>query len=327
MGPNAILPWRSAAQKRRIAAGLERVEAILSDVVEAYPGALGDASASTLEAGGKRLRPVLVLLSARRTGSFDEPVLRAAAAVELLHMATLVHDDVLDQADLRRGRPTVAYQFGTATAVSVGNFLLARAFAQIAMTRDARAVDALSGVALGISEGELLQMEQAFRVGLSHADYERRCELKTAGLFAVSCRLGALLSGLSESDAAALAEYGRLLGLAFQIFDDILDLTGDEAKTGKRVGTDLRDGTVTLPMVLALQARPDLGPRLQRCADDEACLADVVSEVGASGALERAREIALSYSAQAQRVLAACAADAEKDLLRELADSVVDRYS
>lgn len=322
-----VLSWRSAAQKRRIVSGLERVEEILLEVASAYPGLLGSACVSTLAAGGKRVRPALVLLTARRTGPLGEPVLRAAAAVELLHMATLVHDDVLDEADLRRGQPTVAHQFGVAAAVSAGNFLLARAFAQLAATGEPRAVDLLSEVALGLSEGELLQMEEAFRVTLSADEYLRRCELKTANLFAASCRLGALLGGLDDSAGAALGEYGRLLGLAFQILDDILDFTGDEAKTGKRVGTDLRDGTVTLPLVLALQARPDLGPRLQRCARDEDCLAGVVRDVVASGALEQARAVAVDYIAGARRILDTCDAAVEKELLSELAGSVVDRYS
>lgn len=174
MPASLLVSWRSAAQKRRITAGLANVEELLGEVAGRYPGGLGEACLSTLDAGGKRVRPALVLLAARRTGSLGEPVLHAAASIELLHMATLVHDDVLDGAVLRRGRPTVAAQSGVGTAVSTGNYLLAEAFGQLAATGDGRAVDVLSAVALGLSEGELLQMDEAFDVSLTVEDYLRR---------------------------------------------------------------------------------------------------------------------------------------------------------
>jgi octaprenyl-diphosphate synthase len=303
--------WRSAAQKRRISDGLARVEELLAAVAGRYPGRLGEACLSTLDAGGKRVRPALVLL----------------AAVELLHMATLVHDDVLDGAALRRGRPTVAAQAGVATAVSTGNYLLAEAFAQLAATGDGRAVDLLSAVALGLSEGELLQMDEAFDVTLTEAEYLRRCRLKTANLFAASGQLGALLSGIDEASVAALAEYGRDLGIAFQIFDDILDFAGDEARTGKRVGTDLRDGTVTLPVVLALERRPRLAPLVAACNGDEDRVHLLVDEILASGALQEAGEVARAHIGAACAALDRCSDEVERDLLGQVAGSVVDRFS
>jgi octaprenyl-diphosphate synthase len=319
--------WRSAAQKRRITEGLARVEELLAGVAGRYPGKLGEACLSTLDAGGKRVRPALVLLSARRTGPLGEPVLRAAASVELLHMATLVHDDVLDGAELRRGRPTVAAHAGVSTAVSAGNYLLAEAFAQLAATGNGRAVDLLSAVALGLSEGELLQMDEAFDVTLTADDYLRRCLLKTADLFAASAQLGALLSGVDEVSVDALAGYGRGLGIAFQIFDDILDFSGDEARTGKRVGTDLRDGTVTLPIVLALGRRPHLAPLVAKCGDDEDRVPELVAEIVASGALQEAREVALERIDQARADLERCSDQVERELLAQVAGSVVDRFS
>ncbi len=327
MPSSLLLAWRSAAQKRRITDGLGRVEELLAEVAGQYPGSLGEACLSTLDAGGKRVRPALVLLAARRTGPLGGPVLRAAASVELLHMATLVHDDVLDGAVLRRGRPTVAAQSGVGTAVSTGNYLLAEAFAQLAATGDGRAVDLLSGVALGLSEGELLQMDGAFDVTLTIDDYLLRCRLKTANLFAASGELGALLSGVDDESVAALGEYGESLGVAFQIFDDILDFSGDEARTGKRVGTDLRDGTVTLPILLALERRPRLAPLLAECEGCEERVGAIVAEIIASGALERAREVALEHIAQARAVLSRCSDEVERDLLGQVAGSVVDRFS
>ena len=327
MKPADILSWRSAAQRHRVATGLAAVEERLSRVVSSVPGRLAEAGASTLAAGGKRLRPLLVLLAARNTGPLDGPVLRAAAAVELLHMATLVHDDVLDGAELRRGLPTVARTYGDEMAVSTGNFLLAQAFAELAGAGDATAVAALSEVAWGLSEGERLQAADAFRTSVTVEDYIRRCRLKTADLFSVACRLGAQMTGLGPETVEALGAFGDSLGLSFQMLDDILDLTGDEAVTGKRRGADLRDGTVTLPIVLAIEARPDIGPRLLACRENATCLEGVVDDVLASGSIERARGMALDFMNEARRRLADCPSGFEHELLDELAASMVDRYS
>jgi len=321
------LTWRSAAQKRRLARGLELVEERLTTVASEYPGDLGDACRATLSAGGKRVRPLLTLLCARRGEAAGEPVLRAAAAVELLHMATLVHDDVLDRAELRRGRPTVAHQYGAATAVSAGNYLLARAFTELVGAGVPAAVDLLSATAVGLSEGEVLQRAEAYDVGVGVDAYVRRCERKTADLFSAACALGALLSGTGADAAGAVGEYGRLIGIAFQVFDDILDCSGDEAATGKRPGTDVRDGTVTLPLIYALEARPELAPILGSPDADDAAVASVLGAVAESGALERARRDALRYIGDARSVLDACPDTVERELLAQVAAQVVDRYS
>ena len=321
------LSWRSAAQKRRYSKGMDLVERRLTEVAERYPGALGDACRATLGAGGKRVRPLLTLLSSRRDVPFGPGVVHAAAAVELLHMATLVHDDVLDHAELRRGRPTVMHEFGVEVAVSAGNYLLASAFRELCGTGDARAVDILSASAVGLSEGEVLQRREAFDVAVDVAAYERRCERKTADLFAAACRLGALLSGLDEEAERTLAEYGRLLGLAFQVFDDILDVSGDEARTGKRLGTDIRDGTVTLPVIYALEQRPELGPRLQRRPVEEDTVDLILAEIVGSGAVDRAREHALGYILKSGDLLMALDAEIDEGLLVQVAVQIVDRYS
>ena len=321
------LTWRSALQKRRYARGMELVEERLTAVASVYPGRLGEACRATLAAGGKRVRPLLTLLCARRDAALGEPVLRGATSVELLHMATLVHDDVLDRAELRRGRPTVVHAFGVQTAVSGGNFLLARAFQELVGAGDPGAVDVLSATAVGLSEGEVLQRDDAFRVTVTQAEYERRCERKTADLFAAACRLGAMLSGAGDQVAAALAAYGRLIGLAFQVFDDILDCSGDETRTGKRPGTDVRGGTITLPLIFALEVRPELASLLSREGLGAADVATVLETVAASGALPRARGVALGYIEQARSVLETCPNLVERDLLAEVAAQVVDRYS
>jgi geranylgeranyl pyrophosphate synthase len=327
MSRGPALAWRSVSQKRRYSRGLDLVEQRLTVVATAYSGELGEACRATLAAGGKRVRPLLTLLCARRDAAIGEPVLRAATAVELLHMATLVHDDVLDRAELRRGRPTVAHAFGVQTAVSAGNFLLARAFQELVGAGDPSAVDLLSATAVGLSEGEVLQRDDAHRITVTQAEYEHRCERKTADLFAAACRLGAMLSNAGEQAAVALAEYGRLIGLAFQVFDDILDFSGDEAATGKRPGADVRDGTVTLPLVFAIEIHPELAALLSRADPGAEDVAAVLETVAASGALERARGVALGYIDEARRVLAACPDIIERELLAEVAAQVVDRYS
>ena len=321
------LSWRSALQKRRYARGMDLVEERLTAVATAYPGELGDACRATLAAGGKRVRPLLTLLCARRDAELGEPVLRGATAVELLHMATLVHDDVLDRAELRRGRPTVAYAYGVQTAVSAGNYLLARAFQELVGAGDPVAVDVLSATAVGLSEGEVLQRDDAHRVTVTQAEYEHRCERKTADLFAAACRLGARLSGAGERAAAAVSEYGRLIGLAFQVFDDILDCNGDEATTGKLPGADVRDGTVTLPLIFALEVHPELASQLSRAGYSAVDVASVLATVAGSGALARARDVAMGYIEEARRVLRACPDLVERELLAEVAAQVVDRYS
>jgi geranylgeranyl pyrophosphate synthase len=320
------LSWSSLAQRRRYSGGMQLVEQRLAATADAYPGELGRACVATLAAGGKRVRPLLTLLSVRRDEDLHEPVLRAAAAVELLHMATLVHDDILDHAVLRRGRPTVAHEFGLGIAVSTGNYLLSRAFWELVGAGDPEAVDVLSATAVGLSQGEVLQRAEAHDVSITRAAYERRCERKTADLFSAACRLGAMLSGHDE-DTAALAEYGRLIGLAFQVFDDILDFSADEASTGKRAGTDVRDGTITLPLIFALETRPELAPILAAPNPDVAAVDVVIASVASGDALRRARAVALGYIEQACAVLATCSEVVEKALLTEIATRVVDRYS
>ena len=179
---------------------------------------------------------------------------------------------------------------------------------------------------MGLSEGEVLQRDDSHRLTVTIAEYERRCERKTADLFAAAARLGATLGGSSEA-AGALAEYGRLMGLAFQVFDDILDCSGDEQTTGKRPGTDVRDGTVTLPMIYALEEAPRLRELLARPGLSPAEVDEALRLIAASGALERARAVALGYIEQARTVLAGCSGPVERGLLEQVAAQVVDRYS
>jgi heptaprenyl diphosphate synthase len=207
--------------------------------------------ADLFAAGGKRLRPALVLLAAH-VGSYDLQVLTpAAVAVELTHAATLVHDDVIDRAPLRRGRPTVAASLGDEPAIVIGDFYFAKAYERAARTESPEVVALLADAVMKICAGEVRQQAIRHRYSTDVDEYMRRIEAKTATLLAACCEIGALLGGLEPELRAALREYGRLLGLAFQIADDVLDYTSSEDEIGKPIGHDLVEGFATLPLMMA----------------------------------------------------------------------------
>jgi len=207
--------------------------------------------ADLFAAGGKRLRPALVLLAAH-TGRYDLQVLTpAAVAVELTHAATLVHDDVIDRAPLRRGRPTVAASLGDEPAIVIGDFYFAKAYERAARTDSPEVVALLANAVMEICAGEVRQQAIRRRYSTDVDEYMRRIEAKTATLLAACCEIGAVLGGLEPGVRAALREYGRLLGLAFQIADDVLDYTSSEDEIGKPIGHDLIEGFATLPLMMA----------------------------------------------------------------------------
>jgi geranylgeranyl pyrophosphate synthase len=309
-----------AAGGPELAELLERTEERLARVSEGHGEELSRHAGGTLAAGGKRLRPVLVFLSAERP---DERLVAAGVAVELLHMATLVHDDVLDGAELRRGRPTVFANGGRAAATATGDLLFSRAFAELTATGSEEAVLALSTASSALARGELMQRADAWSDNVAPERYLARCRLKTASLFEASCRLGALLGGRPEL-AAALGEFGERLGVAFQILDDVLDVTGPPERTGKPRGADLLDGTVTLPLILARESDPWLSGAV-RCAEEASSVCD---RIAASGALEESRERALAYVADAKRTVDELGLSEQRaNALRLVADGVVERYA
>lgn len=291
-----------AAAGPHVERGLARVEARLREVAAAAGGPIGEWAAATMAAGGKRLRPLLVLLGA---GEDSEAAVRGGVAVELVHAATLVHDDVLDAAPRRRGMPTIWSSAGRRAAVVTGDHLFARAFSELA---DIEQVRILSRAATALAHGELLQREDAFSA-IGEERYLRRCALKTAALFEAACELG----------DRRLGAFGHRIGLAFQILDDVLDITGPPERTGKHRGTDLLDGTWTLPMILSgleLDLRAITTPQ----EAERACEA-----VAASGALDAARERALEFVAEAKRALPEDLA--ARDAFALAADGVVARFA
>jgi geranylgeranyl pyrophosphate synthase len=331
-GLDAIMRQGGSSLRRR----MQRTERHLELVTAQAGTPLAAHANATVIAGGKRLRPLLVLLAAESAGGppdtpdGEERLVRAAVAVELVHSATLVHDDLIDGALLRRGHPTVAAVAGRQTAVATGDLLFSRAFAELARNDDAAQLRALSQASSALAEGELLQRQDAYAAHVAVERYLLRCELKTAALFEAACRLGALTAAHgSASLADALGAFARRIGLAFQMLDDVLDVSGPVERTGKARGTDLLDGTVTLPFILAREREPELA------ALDLACLRgaggveqaqELCERIAATGALDEARERALAVVAEAKGALPVILPDGRSALLELVADAVVERY-
>jgi geranylgeranyl pyrophosphate synthase len=244
-----------------------------------------------------------------------------------VHSATLVHDDLIDGARLRRGHPTVAAVAGRTVAVATGDLLFARAFAELARNDDAGQLCALSEASSALAAGELLQREDAYASDVAVGRYLRRCELKTAALFEAACRLGALAAADGSSALAdGLGAFARRIGLAFQMLDDVLDVSGPVERTGKARGTDLLDGTVTLPLILAREREPELSAFDLAALQGPEQAERLCERIAATGALDEARERALAVVAEAKAALPALLPDGRSLLLDLVADAVVERY-
>jgi len=282
---------------------LDELEVELEEAVASHRGIVAAVGEEALAAGGKRLRPLLVFLSAPPG---RPPSVAAGVAVELVHMATLVHDDLIDRAAFRRGRTAAWAKYGPGAARAAGDYLFACAFAQLAATGDSRAVAVLAEATLCLARGEALQRTQARDPETSVEAYLERCALKTGKLFEAACVLG-----------GGSGEFGLALGIAFQITDDILDCSGDTIETGKIAGTDLRDGTPTLPLLLA--ARED---EVVRRALAGGPLDGALLRVASTGAVDRARDVAVDY---AERARACINGALRADELESLTHAVVNR--
>jgi geranylgeranyl pyrophosphate synthase len=275
--------------------------------------------AELFAAGGKRIRPALVLLAAR-CGKYDlDRLLPAATAVELTHAATLVHDDVIDRSATRRGRPTIAASLGDEPAIVIGDFYFAKAYEHAARTGVPEVVDILARTVMSICAGEVRQQAIRYRYSTGVDEYMGRIEAKTAMLLAACCEIGAVLGGLPEPQRKALQEYGRELGLAFQIADDVLDYTATEREVGKPIGHDIIEGFATLPMMLASVRIEDQ----KRLSEQEAH--DVANTVRESDGPRRALEHARAHADAARRYLRSIDAIDARSALESLTDYVVSR--
>ena len=284
---------------------LDEVEERLAAAVGAHGGRAAEVGADALAAGGKRLRPLLAFLCAPPDAA---TLVAAGVAVELVHMATLVHDDLIDGARVRRGKAAAWAAHGAGSARATGDYLFARAFAELAAEGDIDAVAVLADACLYLARGEAMQRRQLHDPDTTVEAYLERCSLKTGKLFEAACSLGS---------GGALARFGLNLGIAFQIADDILDCSGDTIETGKVAGTDLREGTPTLPLLLAAQE-----DEVVRAALAGGPVEGALVRVAAAGALERSRVVALDY---AERARVSLNGEAHREELTSLADAVVNR--
>lgn len=257
--------------------------------------------------GGKRLRPILVLLSCRLVGDMNDSAIQLAGVVEMIHAATLVHDDVIDTASTRRGKPSANVLWGNHTSVLAGDWLYMQAFQTALRQRHFRILDILIGLTQMMVEGELLQLERIGRLDIGEADYMELIDRKTASLFSACARLGAIAGGAEEAVETRLGEFAWSLGIAFQLVDDLLDFTSREKVLGKPVGNDLREGKVTLPLIYALEtASPEERALVEKVLSDRSydnvSLTRILQVIERHNGLDRARERARMYTERARAV-------------------------
>ena len=290
-----------------IADDMDQVDAVIARRLESGVPLVGQVSRYIIDSGGKRLRPALLLMICGALGFRGEQRFNLAAVVEFIHTATLLHDDVVDESTLRRGRATANESFGNPASVLVGDFLYSRAFQMMLDAHDVRVMEILADATNVIAEGEVMQLMNMHDPELDEAAYLQVIRSKTAKLFEASARLGAVLAGASPALELACTDYGQALGTAFQVIDDVLDYTGDAGVMGKNLGDDLREGKITLPLIAAMrrgdeEQRALIRRAIQTGALDE--LDHVIAIVRATGALDVAREAA---SREAQRAMSAAA--------------------
>ncbi len=291
-----------------------------------------EVTAHLVEAGGKRLRPMLTLAAARMCGYQGENHVKLAATVEFIHTATLLHDDVVDESQRRRGRPTANLLWDNKSSVLVGDYLFARSFQLMVETQSLRVMDILANASAVIAEGEVLQLTAAQDLATTEAIYLQVIRGKTAALFAAAMEVGGVIAAVPEAQVQALRAYGDALGIAFQIVDDLLDYGGTDAAIGKNTGDDFRERKLTLPVIKAV-ARADAEERafwtrvIEKGDQRDGDLAQAIALMARHGAMEAARAEALGWAATARQALDLLPAHELRDMLSDLADYVVARIS
>ena len=327
-------PTLERVLKERVAglvgADLEGVEAEIRRELDSSVALIQVMGGYIAGAGGKRLRTMLLLLAARLAGYAGPRSVRLACVVELLHTATLIHDDVVDQAPLRRGRPSANAQWGDDASVLVGDHLYSKSFAMLVRDNDRAVMETLARSTVSMTEAEVFQLELKRSGVTTEADYLRIITQKTASFMSACCRIGALLGGLPAAQVDALTQYGLDIGVAFQISDDSLDFVADQDRLGKAIGADLREGKRTLPLIAMLaRATPAESERVRGLLKRHTLDADEIDEIrryvvdheGVEYALARAHE----YARSAKAALASFAPSEERETLSLIADFVVDR--
>ena len=308
-----------------LAADLEQVDFLIHATLESQIALTNEIGRYLERTSGKRLRPMLTLLASRLEGGAGEPAIHAAAMVELLHVASLLHDDVIDRAATRRGQPTVNSRWGNDVAILMADYIYAHAWAIALEWLPAGLLEVLCRVATGMCDGEMFQIEKRDRI-LAEQDYFYIIRCKTAGLFSACTHLGAAVSGAGETRVAALQRYGLELGCAFQISDDVLDLTGDPRRLGKDIGTDVACGKQTLPLIRAIE-KADAGDRafLTAALTNTPATAQVVERVAKYDGIEYALTVARQHAQAARECLEGLPEGPVCEFLRDLTELVVNR--
>ncbi len=309
---------------------MEDVNRLILERADSHVDMVPELARYLIEAGGKRLRPMLTVAAAEHFGGGSGQDVKFAAAVEFMHNATLLHDDVVDESDMRRGRPAARIVWGNQASVLVGDYLLGQAFLMMVETGNLAALDVLSRTAAVIAEGEVFQLVKARDLDTTPDEYEQVIRAKTAALFEAACRVGAMAGGASEADQTALSEYGLALGLAFQLVDDVLDYGGASGTLGKNVGDDLREGKMTLPIILALQKasaeeRALLAGALGDAKTGPETVAEIVAMLERHGSLKATLGKAQAYAEQAREALDGLPPSEMRDLLQDVAIFCVER--
>jgi octaprenyl-diphosphate synthase len=309
---------------------LERVEREISLESVASVDAVTTISRYLQDGGGKRLRPILVLLASQLVGEVTDGTIRMAAVVEMIHAATLVHDDVIDIAKTRRGRPSSNTIWGNHTCVLAGDWLYMQAFQMALRERNFHVLDLLIALTQMMVEGELLQLERIGKIDVSEADYMELVDRKTASLFSACARMGAIMGGAGEAIETRLGEFAWNLGIAFQLVDDMLDFTSHEKILGKPVGGDLREGKVTLPLIYALEgASPDERQLVETVMKDgnydRAPFPRILRWIEQRRGFERVRERAQSFTDQARAIIAEFPESPQQRALAAVTDLITER--
>jgi len=314
--------------QQHLAADMQAVDRVIRERLHSEVALVSQVADYIISAGGKRLRPALVVLSSRAHGLSDARVHELAAIIEFIHTATLLHDDVVDESALRRGRETANAAFGNAPAVLVGDFLYSRAFQMMVGIGSMRVMEVLADATNTIAEGEVLQLMNCNDPDVDEAGYLRVIRYKTAKLFEASTRLGAVLGGADAARESAMAAYGMHLGTAFQLVDDILDYSGDPSSTGKNVGDDLAEGKPTLPLIHAIRHGDATERALVRGAVEEGGCGDVEAVLAAirrTGALDYARQVAEAELGLARAALDTLEPSPDREVLLSLTVFAADR--
>ena len=319
-----------ASYRALAAADMALVDQVIHQRLASQVALVNQISHYIVSAGGKRVRPMLLLLVAGALGQDTPHRHELAAVVEFIHTATLLHDDVVDESDLRRGRKTANALFGNAASVLVGDFLYSRAFQMMVSTNRLRVMEVLAEATNVIAEGEVLQLMNMHDPDISVDDYLRVIEYKTAKLFEASARLGAVISDAPAEVEEACASYGRAIGTAFQLIDDLLDYEGSTAELGKNIGDDLREGKPTLPLLVAMQrGTPEQSALIREAIvhGEVERMPQIIEIVKATGALEATREAAQAQADVAKRCLDALPASQWREAMLELLSDSIKRSS